>query len=189
MSVYGDFQKEETFKAAVFRDFFNKTQYAYEPNIDNIDFIVTEAKTLKGNLWVRHFLWAESKKGTADIHAMFTQLVLTIKKTYEKATHLPPPFIACIDTVKIAFVPFHDILPFFHDNDFNWNKTPSNHTSDDFLKAKAKIEKLAQKNIVIFNFDKDAEEIRTFIKNNLVAGNITSRFQINKNNFVIIYSK
>ena len=189
MSTYSDIPKEETFKAAVFRDFFISSKYAYEPNIGNIDFIVTEAKTLKGNIWTRHYLWAESKKGIADIHSMLTQLVLTVKKTYEKGEHLPPPYIACFDTAKIAFVPFHDILPIFSDNDVNWNVTPSNHTTDDFLKTKKKVEELSKENIVIFNFETDKQEIVNFINQNLVAGNITAKFQINKNNFVIIYTK
>jgi hypothetical protein len=189
MPDYSSIQKEETFKAAVFRDFFNSSKYAYEPNIGNIDFIVTEAKTLKDNMFKRHFLWAESKKGIADIHSMLTQLVLTIKKTYEEGEHLPPPYIACFDTDKITFVPFHDILPIFKDNDINWNVTLINHTTDDFLKTKTKVENLSKKNIVIFNFETDKQEIINFINNNLVAGNITSKFQINKNNFVIIYSK
>ena len=111
MPNYSSIQKEETFKAAIFRVFFSSAKYAYEPNIGNIDYIVTEAKTLKGNIWKRHYLWAESKKGAADIPSMLTQLVLTIKKIYEKGEHLPPPYIACFDTAKIAFVPFHDILP------------------------------------------------------------------------------
>ena len=189
MAKYSGIQKEETFKAAVFRDFFSSSKYAYEPNIGNIDFIVTEAKTLKGNIWTRHYLWAESKKGVADIASMLTQLVLTVKKTYEKGEHLPPPYIACFDTAKIAFVPFHDILPIFNDNDVNWNVTPSNHTTDDFLKTKKKVEKLLKKNIVIFDFETDKQEIVNFINKNLVTGNITAKFQINKNNFVIIYSK
>jgi hypothetical protein len=189
MSDYSSIPKEETFKAAVFRDFFISSKYAYEPNIGNIDFIVTEAKTLKGNIWKSHYLWAESKKGIAEIYSMLTQLVLTVKKTYEKGEHLPPPYIACFDTAKIAFVPFHDILPIFNDNDVNWNVTPSNHTTDDFLKTKKKVEKLSKKNIVIFNFETDKQEIVNFINKNLVTGNITEKFQINKINFVIIYTK
>jgi len=194
MAGYSKIPKEETFKAAVFRDFFSNSKYAhtkygYEPNIGNIDFIVTEAKTLKGNVWSRHYLWAESKKGIADIYSMLTQLVLTTKKTYEKGEHLPPPFIGCFDTEKIAFVPFHDILSIYSDNDVNWNAAPSNHTTVDFLKTKKKVEKLSKKNIIIFNFETDKKEIISFINNNLVAGNITAKFQINKNNFVIIYSK
>ncbi|MCL2138777.1 MAG: hypothetical protein FWH41_04520 [Treponema sp.] len=181
--------KEETFKARVFQDFFSNSKYAYEPNIGNIDFIVTEKKTQKDNIWPRHYLWAESKKGTAEVYPMLTQLVLTAKKIYEKGEHLPPPFIGCFDTGKIAFVPFHDILPIFNDNDVNWNITPSNHTTDDFLKTQKKVEKLSKKNIVFFQFDKDTKEIKDFINNNLVAGKKQSKFQINKNNFVIIYTK
>jgi hypothetical protein len=49
---------------------------------------------------------------------MLSQLVLTIKKTYEKGQYFPPP-ISCFDTVKIAVVPFHNILPRFNDNDVN----------------------------------------------------------------------
>jgi len=189
MPDYSNIQKEETFKAAVFRDFFSNAKYAYEPNIDNIDFIITETKTLKGNMWTRHYLWAESKKGVAEIYSMLTQLVLTVKKTYEKGEHLPPPYIACFDTKKIAFVPFHDILPIFSDSDVNWNITPSNHSTPDFEKTKIKVEKLSKKTISIFDFDTDKKEIINFINKNLVAGNITAKFQVNKNNFVIIYNK
>jgi len=189
MPDYSGRQKEETFKAEVFRDFFNSSKYAYEPNIGNIDFIVTEAKTLKGSMWKRHYLWAESKKGVADTLSMFTQLVLTIKKTYEQGEYLPPPYIGCFDTEKIAFVPFHVILPIFSENDVNWNAIPSNHTTPDFLKTKKKVEKLTENNIVVFDFDKDKKEIINFINNNLVAGNITSKSPINKNTFVTIYNK
>jgi hypothetical protein len=189
MADYRAIKKEETFKATIFRDFFPSQKYAYEPNIGNIDFIVAEAKTLKNNIWPRHYLWAESKKGIAEIYPMLTQLVLTLIKTYEKGEHLPPPFIACFDSEKIAFVPFHDILPIFSDNEVNWNITPSNHTIPDFLKIQKKIEKLSKKHIVIFYFDIDKKEIVNFINKNLVTGNITAKFPINKNNFVIIYSK
>ena len=57
MADYNNIQKEETFKATVFRDFFSGSKYAYEPNIDNIDFIVAEARSLKSNIWPRHYLW------------------------------------------------------------------------------------------------------------------------------------
>ena len=108
---------------------------------------------------------------------MLTQLVLTVKKTYEKGEHLPPPFVACFDTSKIAFVPFHDILPIFSDTDVNWSITPSNHTADDFLKTKKKIEKLSKKNIVIFDFDTDKKTHNAF----------TARYQRTKR--LIFYPK
>ncbi|MDR0612784.1 MAG: hypothetical protein LBG45_04785 [Dysgonamonadaceae bacterium] len=43
MANYLDIQKEETLKAAVFHDYFDNAKFAYEPNIGNIDFIVTDA--------------------------------------------------------------------------------------------------------------------------------------------------
>jgi len=47
IAAYSNIQKEETLKAQVFRDFFNKAKYAYEPETDNIDFIVTDSKLQK----------------------------------------------------------------------------------------------------------------------------------------------
>ena len=193
-TAYNNVQKEETLKAQVFRDFFSKSKFAYEPDTGNIDFIVTDAKlkacgSKQDSIFKHHFLWAEAKKGIHEIPVMFTQLLLTLKKLYDRGDQLPPPYIGCFDTEKIAFVPFHDILSIFTDNDVNWNITPSNHTSGDFLKTRKKVEGLLKKNLVIFNFVIDKKEIENFINNNLVAGNITAKFHINKNNFVIIYSK
>ncbi|MDR0322803.1 MAG: hypothetical protein LBI28_15025 [Treponema sp.] len=189
MADYSSVQKEETLKAQVFRDFFNKSKYAYEPDTGNIDFIVTDTKLQKDSIFKHHYLWAEAKKGVQDVPIMLTQLVLTIKKTYDKGDQLPPPYIGCFDTKKIAFVPFHDILPIFHESDFNWNITPSNHETDDFQKAKKKIAKLILKNLAIYHFYDDKNEIVDFINNNLVPGALNAKSQITKNNFAHIYNK
>ena len=55
MIYYGEIEKEETFKATVFRDFFPSSKYSYKPNIDNIDFVVAEAGTLKNNMGTESF--------------------------------------------------------------------------------------------------------------------------------------
>ena len=189
MADYGGIQKEETLKAQVFADFFGKAKFSYEPNIDNIDFIVTDTKLQKDGVFKHHFLWAEAKKGVQDVPTMLTQLVLTIKKTYDKGDQLPPPYIGCFDTRKIAFVPFHDILPIFAESDFNWNVTPSNHDSQDFQKARQKVSALVLKNLEVYNFDEDRTEIISFINNNLTAGTFSAKNRITKNNFVHIYNK
>jgi hypothetical protein len=188
MPDYSNVQKEETLKAQVFRDFFSKSKYTYEPDTGNIDFIVTDAK-LQDGIFKHHYLWAEAKKAVQDVPTMLTQLVLTIKKAYDKGDQLPPPYIGCFDTQKIAFVPFHDILPIFHESDFNWNITPSNHETDDFQKAKKKISKLILKNLEVYHFNDDKNEIIAFINNNLVPGALSAKNQITKNNFVHIYNK
>jgi hypothetical protein len=184
MADYSGIQKEETFKAQVFRDFFGEERFAYKPDIDNIDFVVADIKTPDC-----HYLWAEAKKGVEDVLTMFTQLVLTIKKTVDKGEYLPPPYIACFDAGKIAFVSFHDILPVFTESDFNWNAAPSNHAGDDFQKAKSKIAKLILKNIVQYSFADDRDEIAAFINSNIVQGVLTAKSRITKNNFVHIYNK
>jgi len=189
MPDYGNIQKEETLKAQVFQDFFGKSKYSYEPNIDNIDFIVTEAKLQKDSIFKHHYLWAEAKKGIHDISIMITQLILTIKKTYDKGEQSPPPYIGCFDSKKFALIPFHDILPIFSESDFNWNITPSNHDTDDFIKARAKIQKLIAKNLIVFDFETDKNEIINFINTNLVPGSFNTKNQITKNNFVHIYNK
>jgi hypothetical protein len=189
MANYLDIQKEETLKAHVFRDYFDKTKFAYDPNIGNIDFIVTDAKLAEGGLFKAHYLWAEAKKGEVDEVSMLTQLILTCKKTYDSDEYLPPPFLGCFDGTKIAFVPFHDILPVFTENDINWNTTPSNYLSDDFIKARKKVAILIAKNIVVFNFDEDVAEIKKFIKHNFISGKVTTKSPITKNNFPHIYNR
>ncbi|MDR2537114.1 MAG: hypothetical protein LBC46_02300 [Treponema sp.] len=198
MSAYSGIQKEETLKGLVHDDYFSK--FGYEPNIDNIDFVITDKKTRSataGELFAEegsgvsvHYLWAEAKKGTHDIFDMFTQLMLTCQKTYQKGEHLAPPWLGCFDEARIAFVSFHDMLPIFNETDFNWNTTPSNHETTDFQKAKEKVRKLIGAKIAVYNFGSDDREIKDFIKTHFVAGESASiKSPITKDNFVQIFIK
>ncbi|MDR1148552.1 MAG: hypothetical protein LBK66_07965, partial [Spirochaetaceae bacterium] len=189
MANYLDIQKEETLKAHVFRDYFDATRFAYDPKIGNIDFIVTDAKLAAGGLFKAHYLWAEAKKGEVDEVSMITQLVLTCKKTYDSGEFMPPPYLGCFDGKKIGFLPFHDILPIFAENDINWNAAPSNYLSDDFIKARKKITKLLAKNFIVYDFNEDSAEIKSFIKNNFIPGMASIKSPITKNNFPHIYNR
>ncbi|MDR1074701.1 MAG: hypothetical protein LBL45_13725, partial [Treponema sp.] len=121
---------------------------------------------------------------------MFTQLMLTCKKTYEKAEHLAPPWLGVFDEARIAFVSFHDMLPIFNETDFNWNTTPSNHETTDFQKAREKIKKLIGAKIAVYHFGADDREIREFIKTHFAAGASASiKSPITKDNFVQIFIK
>jgi hypothetical protein len=193
MPVYSGIQKEETLKGLVHDDYFSK--FGYEPNIDNIDFVITDKKT-RDDLFSdgpgssTHYLWAEAKKGAHDVFDMFTQLILTCKKTYEKAEHLAPPWLGVFDEARIAFVSFHDILPIFNETDFNWNITPSNHEIADFQKARGKVKKLIGAKIALYNFGADDNEIKEFIKTHFAAGTSASiKSPITKDNFVQIFIK
>jgi hypothetical protein len=189
MPNYSDIQKEETLKARVFADYFDPARFAYEPNIGNIDFIITDAELTDGALFKTHYFWAEAKKGEADEVSMIAQLILTCKKSYDKGDILPPPFIGCFDAAKITFLPFHDILPIFTATDINWNAAPSDYLSDDFIKIRKKVEKLIVNNIVIFNFGEDKNEIKDFIKKNFISGASGGKSPITKNNFPHIYQR
>ncbi|GMO26781.1 MAG: hypothetical protein Pg6A_14180 [Termitinemataceae bacterium] len=190
---YSGIQKEETLKGLVYQDYFSK--FSYEPNIDNIDFVVTNKKA-RGDLFSEsmgssvHIAYGEAKKGIRDLFDMFTQLILTCKKTYEKGEHLAPPWLLVFDEARIAFVAFHDILPIFTETDFNWNQTPSNHETADFQKAREKVKNLIGAKIVVYNFGADDNEIKEFIKTHFVAGASASiKSPITKDNFVQIFIK
>ncbi|GHU31427.1 hypothetical protein FACS1894172_06300 [Spirochaetia bacterium] len=193
MAKYLGIQKEETLKGLVYKDYFS--DFGYEPNIDNIDFVITDIK-IRNELFSdgvgssKHYLWAEAKKGTHDVFDMFTHLILTCKKTYEKGEHLAPPWLGCFDEARIAFVSFHDMLPIFNETDFNWNTTPSNHETPDFQKARGKIAKLIGAKIAVYNFGSDDKEIKEFIKTHFVSGAAASiKSPITKDNFVQIFIK
>jgi hypothetical protein len=189
MPDYAAIQKEETLKAQVFADFFGKARYVYEPDRDSIDFAVTEAAAQNEQDGKRHCFWAEAKKGERDVESMLTQLVLTCKKTYERGDILPPPFIGCFDSVKIAFLPFHDMLPIFSETDFNWNTAPSSHGTDDFRKAREKVAKLAGKNLAVYRFASDEQEIRAFIRGNFTPAAVAPKMPITEYNFTRIFIK
>ncbi|MDR3130106.1 MAG: hypothetical protein LBU18_01010 [Treponema sp.] len=207
MPFYSGIQKEETLKGLIYKDYFSK--FGYEPNIDNIDFIITDAAANRSrNLtlefspegensqdkkpqgFLSHYLWAEAKKGTHDLFDMFTQLILTCKKTYEKAEHLAPPWLGVFDEARIAFVSFHDILPIFNETDFNWNTTPSSRETADFQKAREKVKKLIGAKMAAYNFGTDDGEIKEFIKTHFIRGASASvKSPITKDNFVQIFIK
>jgi hypothetical protein len=193
MADYTGIQKEETLKGLVYNDFFSK--FGYEPDIDNIDFVITDKKArddLFGDIpgSSKHYLWAEAKKGIHDVFDMFTQLILTCKKTYEKAEHLAPPWLGCFDEARIAFVSFHDMLPIFNETDFNWNTTPSNHETEDFRKARDKVKNLIGAKIAEYSFGVYDGEIKEFIKTHFYTGASASiKSPITKDNFVQIFIK
>ena len=105
---------------------------------------------------------------------------------------MPPAFLGEFDAEQIAFLPYHKIMDVFSQNDFNWNETPSNHNTKEFKQLYEMVKNTLEEESFIFKFGKDDKEIEDFIKNNFgktgVENNL-SKTQIDKNNFVNIYSK
>jgi len=153
--------------------------------IGNIDFT---AFPKQSNIFGRTpLLWAEAKTGDFDIPTMFVQLILTIGKarTFDKT--LPPEFLGAFDFKKIAFVPYISVQDIFYLNDFNWNVTPSNHETKEFLLIKERIEATLHQNSYIYDYQKDEIELQHFIKNNIANATTTTKLKIDKNNFIPIY--
>ena len=154
--------------------------------LGNIDFTVfpKQNKLFDGR---EPLLWAEAKTGNFDVTTMFVQLVLTIGKARTFDNTPPPAFLGAFDFQKIAFVPYINVQDIFYVNDFNWNVTPSNHETKEFLLIKERIEAILNQYTFIYDYEKDEKELQHFIKNNIANATTTSKLKIDKNNFIPIY--
>ena len=188
MPNYNTLQEEEL-KIRIAEQFF--ASYDCGSRIGKIDFCVTQIQDAKHVITGRETvssLWAESKRGVVtDIYKPLVQLILTIGKARTFETYLPPPFLAAFDAEKIAFIPYKEILPFFSQNDFNWNVTPSDEKSREFGLLYDAVKATLDKTAYLFRYDVHEAELREFIKQHLSES--SELIQINKNNFVSIYQR
>ncbi len=173
---------EEPLKSAVKSEFFDDFDYTG----DKIDFMLTKKTELFGDV---PLLWAECKRGDKEnIEDSITQLVATIGKYGFNLTQTPQ-YIGVFDASKFAFLPYGELLEIFVRSDVDWTMTPSNHKSEKFQHLKTILTPKIQK-MMIFEFNKNADELRRFIAENLKfdISNIR-KFQITKNNFFHNYLK
>ena len=184
---------EEEIKNALAADYFSK--YDCTKIQGKIDFAVKTKRPKNAvDFNDQYLLWAEAKQRPADIVAMRAQLVLTIGKARTFDEIMPPPFLGAFDNEKIAFVPYSEIQDIFYQNDFNWNVAPSNKETKEFKQVYSQIEKIINNDVpwetYLFYFEKDDNELRRFIRENVVVekSDIT-QIKINKNNFITIYNK
>ena len=188
MSHYNNLQEEEL-KIRIAEQFF--ASYDCGNRIGKIDFCAVQRQKVNTNTREQEtvsLLWAEAKRGViADIYKPLVQLILTIGKARTFETYLPPPFLAAFDAEKIAFIPYKEILPFFSQNDFNWNVTPSDEKSREFGLLYDAVKATLDKTSYLFRYDVHEVELREFIKQHLSES--SELIQINKNNFVSIYQR
>ena len=187
-SFYGNIQEAEL-KNKVAADWF--ATYDSTPVIGNIDFAVAVPTHGPQLFETEYLLWAEAKKGTSyDIMESFIQLILTIGKARTYEDKLPPAFLGAFDAEKIAFVPYHEVMDVFTQNDFNWNVTPSDHQSKEFQQLLGLLSSLMKKQLVLFRYATDEKELRQFIKRNFRMGQDgVKQIQVTINNFTHIYRK
>jgi len=193
MKKYTTIKNEHQLRSLVFDDYFKSKGISWELEIDKIDFIITEKKSRKNKEGgaEKHYLWAETKSSVTEDFDMLTQLLLTIKKPYDKNEYIIPNYVACFDTEKIFFVPTKLLLGIFKDNDVNWNIAPNDTKNEYFKKLKNKIKYavLRKEGVKNYIFGVNDEEIKDFIKNNVIKGNIENKFEITDNNFDRVYLK
>jgi len=177
--------REEALKNKVWADFFAHFDTTDIPG--NIDFCVKSKQVDLFSWQTAPLLRAEAKTWDYDIPEMFTQLILTIwkAKTFEKT--LPPAFLWAFDFKKIAFVEYLEIQDIFYENDFDWTVTPSNHSTKEFKKVYQRIENILKRKTWTFDYEKDEEKLKDFIKNVIWKTGSTAKIRINKNNFLPIY--
>ena len=196
MAKYSLKDKEGTIINHVREDFFDA--YDCRDLIGNIDFSVAipQEGTYKLDE-MEYMLWAEAKQGDKHkLYESFIQLILTIGKERTFDNHMPPRFIGAFDAEKIAFIPYVSIMEVFSQNDFNWNVTPSDHSSKEFqqlkqmVRAELDADSKKQDNVFVYYFERDEKELHRFIRRNFVSGrDKIHRMPISHNNFVAIYNK
>jgi hypothetical protein len=180
--------REEELKNKVAQDYF--WIYDCSKIIGNVDFCVAMHQSEPALFEQESLLWAEAKKGSADIYTSVVQLILTIGKARSFDRHLPPPFLAAFDAEKIAFIPYADIHEVFYQNDFNWNVTPSNHGTKEFQSLLSKVTATIQQKALLYHFGRDDKDLERFIKDNLQVGKFgVTKVKIDKNNFMVVYNK
>jgi ribosomal protein S18 len=59
---------------------------------------------------------------------------------------------------------YNQISDIFYQNDFNRNVTPSNHETREFGIVKQRVANILKKNTLIFDYEKDNESLKSFIK-------------------------
>lgn len=170
---------EEPLKSKIKDLYFSQFDYVGA----KIDFCITQNLGLLGEI---NLLWAEAKQGKSELKKSFVQLVLTIGK-YKFYIEQTPNLLCAFDGEKIAFLPFACLQEIFYQSDIDFSVTPSNHTSEQFLKLLKELDSILN-TAQIFYYEKNDEELKTFIKENLTSENI-SKIKIDKNNFVSIYHK
>lgn len=183
--------REEELKNKIAQDYFGS--FDFTKIIGNIDFCVTLPtlhKKQESLFETESLLWAEAKRGKANVYNSIVQLILTIGKARTFDKNLPPAYLGAFDAEKIAFIAYNDIHDIFYINDFNWSVTPSNHGTKEFGMILEKVTQTIEQNSLLFHFDTDEKEIHAFIKANFIVGkSSTSKIKIDKTNFMVIYNK
>lgn len=178
--------RHDAIKNKVANDYFSK--FDHTNILGNIDFCVSTRK----NQDIKSILWAEVKRGVSNIIDPIVQLVITIGKAKTYQDYIPPSFLGMLDSQKIVFIKYSEVLSIFSKNDINWNVAPSNKNSDTFKKIKKYLEEKIsiEKKVCEFDFKEQNKELKQFILQNFTNPQDESiKIQVNQNNFTHVYQQ
>lgn len=181
MAYYSKTIQEEELKNKVREDWFSG--YDNTKIQGKVDFYVG----YEDNVYLR----AEAKRGVKkDIYEQFVQLLLTIGKDRIFCELDAPDYLGSFDAEKIGFIHYDEISEIFEINDFNWQVTPSDHSTKEFKHLYNLVHDTLKENVFIFNFEQQGDSLRFFIKDKFSqTGRRASRTNVNKNNFPHIYRR
>ena len=177
--------QEDEIKNKLKQNYF--AAYDWTPVIGKIDLAVRSQPQI--GAVQTNYLWAETKQGkNKDIYESFIQLILTIGKARIYEWEMPPYFLGAADAEKIAFVEYNKVMQIFSKTDFNWNVTPSDHTTKEFKELYALLHEDLSNEVLIYKYAYDDKLIRSFIKKNFKEGRKdVSKRSVGKNNFTFVY--
>lgn len=181
MAYYSKTIQEEELKNKVREDWFSNYDNTDIPG--RVDFYVGYQGTT--------YLWAEAKKGVKrDIYEQFVQLILTIGKDRRFNELDAPDYLGSFDAEKIGFVHYDEISEVFELNDFNWQVTPSDHTTREFKQLYEMVHDTLKEHVFVFNFEQQGDSLRFFIKDKFsLTGRHAAKTNVTKNNFPHIYRR
>ena len=183
---FGRNTPEEDLKGCVWKAFFRRFEWR---TLGKIDFCLYRPIIGQPGEFIS-LVWAEAKKGQADLLEALVQLVFTIGRERTFDRYQPPSLLAAFNSERIAFVPYEAVQAVFLQNDFNWNVAPSDHTTKEFRQLVGLVGESLQRGAMTFHFAKDEASLRPFIWSNLGnAADGVVRVEVDKNNFKFIYDR
>ncbi len=94
---------EEELKNRVGEDFF--ADFNHSTIKGRVDFCIADKQTFMGE--PIEYLWAEAKRGKANLDHALVQLILTIGRAQLHTKQSPPHYLGAFDAMRIYFIPFH----------------------------------------------------------------------------------
>jgi hypothetical protein len=126
-------------------------------------------------------VWFEAKKGSADIHAMFGQLIVYVSQSNKRGEAIPP-FLCVIDSEKAAFMATSNAMPILKDKNISLNAAASTISKDTVSQIRPYIEP----HIAVFKIEQHEDEFLetvqiaiesgVFLRTNITPDNLKQVF-------------